>query len=119
MSADLDKAIDRAVREMLDVEPRADLRARVLAQLTASGFRLPAFGWVLAPIAAAAVIVLAVMLAPRSESLPQAPVVAHATDRRLPADAAPAPPVRRGDPSTHPATPRVPEAAAQVARQAP
>jgi hypothetical protein len=45
MSADLDKAIDRAVHEMLDVEPRADLRARVLAQLPAAGSRLPASGF--------------------------------------------------------------------------
>src|SRR4051794_9659993 len=37
MSADFDKAIDGAVREMLDLEPRADLRARVIAQLPASG----------------------------------------------------------------------------------
>jgi hypothetical protein len=29
----LDEAIDRAVREMMDVEPRGDLRARVLAEL--------------------------------------------------------------------------------------
>ncbi len=45
MSADFDEAIDRAVREMLDVEPPADLRARVIAQLPASGSRLPAFGF--------------------------------------------------------------------------
>jgi hypothetical protein len=45
MSADFDKAIDRAVREMLDVEPRADLRERVMAQVTASGSRLPASGF--------------------------------------------------------------------------
>ena len=29
----LDEAIDRAVREMMNVEPRGDLRARVLAEL--------------------------------------------------------------------------------------
>ena len=29
----LDEAIDRAVREMMNVEPRADLRVRVLAEL--------------------------------------------------------------------------------------
>ena len=37
MSADFDKAIDRAVREMLDVEPPAGLRRRVLEQIPASG----------------------------------------------------------------------------------
>jgi hypothetical protein len=100
-----DEAIDRAVREMLDVEPRADLRARVMAQLPASGsrlpasgFRLPASGWVLAPLAAAALIVLAVFIARRTEPLPQAPVVAAAVDRRLPPEVAPpsvAPPLVR------------------------
>jgi hypothetical protein len=88
-----DEAIDRAVREMLDVEPRADLRARVIAQLPASGSRrpvsgsrLPAAGWALA---AAAVIVLAVFIARRSEPLPQGPVVATAVDRYLAPEAAP------------------------------
>src|SRR6476469_10173792 len=87
MSADFDKAIDGAVREMLDVEPAAGLRQRVLEELPAfaeapagepaSGFQLPAsgsrlparllvassFSWkVLLPVAAAAVLVLAVLL---------------------------------------------------------
>jgi len=72
MSDHLDEAIDRAVREMLDVEPRADLRARVMAQLPASGSRLPAAGfrlpasrWILVPLAAAALIVLGVLVARR------------------------------------------------------
>ena len=115
--ARFDEAIDRAVREMLDVEPPADLHARVMAQLptsadaplgkSASGFRLPASGWVLAPLAAAAIIVLGIFLARRSEPLPQAPVVAKAVDRYLAPEAArqtvdvpvagtrPAPPVAR------------------------
>ena len=93
MSADFDKAIDGAVREMLDVAPRADLGARVTAQLaasgsrdSASGFRLPAAGWVLGSIAAVAVIVLAVFVARRGETVApaQGPIVAHADDRRLP-----------------------------------
>jgi hypothetical protein len=97
MSADFDKAIDRAVREMLDVEPPADLRARVMAQLpapgsrlSASGFRLPAlgsrlpaFGWVLAPLAAAALIVLAIFVARRAEPLPQGPGITRARDYHL------------------------------------
>lgn len=93
MTDKFDDAIDRAVREMLDVEPRADLRARVMARLPASGSRLPAHGfrlpavrWVLAPLAAAALIVLAIFLARRSEPLPQAPVVAQRSDQHLPAD---------------------------------
>jgi negative regulator of sigma E activity len=71
----LDVAIDRAVREMLDVEPPAGLRGRVLDRISnspegsaaipvASPFRRKGWrkAWLLAPIAAAAVIVLAVML---------------------------------------------------------
>jgi hypothetical protein len=90
----LERAIDGAVREMLDVEPRADLTARVVAQLSASGsrlpalgFRLPASGWLLGSVAAAAVVLLAVFVARRSEPVaPQAPVVvAQRSDVRLPA----------------------------------
>ena len=63
MSAEFDKAIDRAVREMLDVEPRADLQARVMDRIdqqadVASAFRWKI--WISAPLAAAAVLVLAV-----------------------------------------------------------
>jgi hypothetical protein len=71
----LDFEIDRTVREMLDVEPPAGLRGRVLDRISnipeasaaipvASPFRRKAWrkAWLLAPIAAAAVIVLAVML---------------------------------------------------------
>jgi hypothetical protein len=72
-----DVAIDRAVREMLDVEQPAGLRGRVLRQVTASGsqrpasgFRLPALGF---GIAAAAVLILAV-LAPWRTQAP-APIV--------------------------------------------
>src|SRR5262249_19108586 len=66
----LDLAIDRAVREMLDVEPPAHLRAKVVAQidsLAASNLRPQAKGagsWkiVFVPLAAAAVLILAVLL---------------------------------------------------------
>jgi hypothetical protein len=82
----LDVAIDRAVREMLDVEPPADLRARVIAELPASGFRLPASGFRLpafsfqgfaAVAAAAALLVLVLVVARRSEP-PAPPVIAGA-----------------------------------------
>jgi hypothetical protein len=104
----LDDAIDGAVREMLDVEPAADLRARVMArlpaagdQLPATGFRVPGFGFALA---AAALIVVAVFIARREPAAPQAPVAAHGVDRHLPADIIataappnqPAPPAVRG-----------------------
>jgi hypothetical protein len=86
-----DLAIDRAVREMLDVEPRADLRGRVLAQVDASGsrlpassFRLPASGWALGTLAAAALIVLAVFVARRSEPVaPATRVATRGTDQPL------------------------------------
>jgi hypothetical protein len=90
MSADFDKAIDGAVREMLDVEPREDLRERVMARLPApgsrlpaSGFRLPAAGvWVPAFAATAALVLLAVFVARPSKTVPaQAPVVATAPGR--------------------------------------
>jgi hypothetical protein len=100
-----DSAINRAVREMLDVEPPPNLRARVIeklltscrlpaagCRLPATGFRLPASGcrlpasrlWLAVPLGAAAVIVLAVLLARRVEP-PAAPAaVASAADRYLP-----------------------------------
>lgn len=103
MSDRFDDAIDRAVREMLDVEPRADLRARVMARLPpsgsrlpASGFRLPASGWVLAPLAAAALIVLAVFIARRTEPLPEGRTIARAADQYLVPD--PTVPVRAVEP---------------------
>ena len=105
MSADLDKfdklerAIDGAVREMLDVEPPADLRARVMRRLLASGsqlpaagsrlpaagFRLPAVGWVLA---AAAIILIALVVARRNEPVSPTPVIAHRADPWLPPESA-------------------------------
>jgi hypothetical protein len=105
MSADFDKQIDRAVRGMLDVEPPADLRARVMAKLPASGSRLPALGSRLSAfgsrlsaagsplpaagwaLAAAAIVAIALFVARRSEPLPQAPVAARAVDRSLPPEA--------------------------------
>src|SRR5215208_2023368 len=67
----IDAAIDLAVREMLDVEPPAGLRGRVLDGLDTSsvasafrrknGFRRKIF-WIAAPIAAAAIVILAVLL---------------------------------------------------------
>ena len=75
----LDTAIDLAVREMLDVEPPAGLRGRVIDRIefsgsplstnsVASAFRRKIF-WIAAPMAAAAMIILAV-LAPRQSPAP-------------------------------------------------
>ena len=95
MTDELDRAIDRAAREMLDVEPRADLRARVLSRLRdhgsrlpTAGFTLPAFGLrMLATVATAAVVLLLVLLA-RSGApvMPQPPVMARGGDQHLPAE---------------------------------
>jgi hypothetical protein len=86
----LDLAIDRAVCEMLDVEPRADLRARVIARIDSGhrrgGSRTAPALWA-ATFAAAALIVLAIFVARQSEPLPQAPVTARAGDRHLPPEA--------------------------------
>jgi len=82
----LDIAIDRAVRAMLDVEPPAGLRGRVLDRIdlstnsVASAFRRKdnfkrKIAWIAAPLAAAAVIILAV-LAPWRLAAP--PVVTSA-----------------------------------------
>src|SRR5689334_8104352 len=101
MSADLDKQIDRAVREMLDVEPRADLRARVVSQVTASSCQLPAsrslFVFVASAFrrnrvvfaAAAALLILAIVVARRSDPMPEPPLVAQRPDLRLPVEPAP------------------------------
>jgi hypothetical protein len=80
----LDFEIDRTVREMLDVEQPAGLRGRVLARIerpeasafpnsVASAFRRKA--WILVPIAAAAIIVLAVMLPRRNTARPAPPAL--------------------------------------------
>jgi hypothetical protein len=65
----LERVVDRTIRELLDVEPRADFRARVIERLErrdASVGRVfrprVKWTWVLAPIAAAAVVLLAVVL---------------------------------------------------------
>ena len=61
MSGDFDKAIDEAVREMLDVEPRADLRARVMRQIAGKNQSRKLL-WTAVPLAAAATLILALFL---------------------------------------------------------
>jgi len=95
--ARLDAAIDGAVREMLDVEPRADLRARVIARLTAPApsaaaprFGRPRIGWVVVPLMAAALVLL-VFVARRSEPPSNAPVARERGARLPETSSAPAP----------------------------
>jgi hypothetical protein len=79
-AARCDDAIDRAVREMLDVEPPAGLRARVMARIdqrSSVGSAFPGLSsvkggrkiwWIGLPLAAAAAILLAVNLPSHHDS---------------------------------------------------
>jgi hypothetical protein len=101
MSGDLDKAIDSAVREMLDVEPPAGLRRRVLEQLADSGLRRPAlsplvtstFRWkILLPVTAAALLILALLLPRSTPPTPETTTVGVPQPRTAPVITAPVPP---------------------------
>lgn len=102
-----DAAIDRAVREMVDVEPPAGLRGRVMDRIDGSKESRRKAAWMAAPLAAAAVIVLAVLAPWRTERPALGPLAQVATDRRLPAAA----------PGTLPAPASVPQVV--VARDRP
>jgi hypothetical protein len=89
----INQAIDRAIRELLDVDPRPDLRARVLAGIERQA--APHGGWslrLLGPIAAAAVVILALVLRLPSRHVPVAPV--QSTRIESPAVQRPTEPVR-------------------------
>jgi len=93
MSADLDREIDRAVREMLDVEPPAGLRGRVMQRIeeghVASGFSRKIL-WAGLPVAAAAVILIAVVLARREGAAPPpTPATAPSIAKAAPASEPP------------------------------
>jgi hypothetical protein len=118
--AKFDDAIDRAVREMLDLEPPAGLRGRVLDRIdalspnpVASAFRRNNW-WLAAPVAAAAAIVLAVLV-PWRQATPRvepsaAPSIAQVTPAPVPTpptSRSPEPP-RTG---SHPASPGAPSGA--------
>jgi hypothetical protein len=88
-----DDAIDRAVREMLDVEPPAGLRARVMARIdqppsVGSAFRRKIW-WIGLPLAAAAAILLAVNLPSHHDSPVTTSAGRSGPDIQLPAPAAP------------------------------
>ena len=63
MSGDFDKAIDRAVREMLDVDPPAGLGARVMRRIAEKDrvSRKRIILWTAVPLGAAAALVLALL----------------------------------------------------------
>lgn len=116
----LDLAIDRTVREMLDVEPPAGLRRRVIGRISeargGSGVRRHA--WILAPLAAAAVIALAVLLPWRGHRrletpgarVTQGPQVARTTPPSTP------PPVSSAPLSSEPASRTATPSAGTLAR---
>lgn len=81
--ARFDEAIDRAVREMLDVEPPAGLRGRVLDRIE-SPRRSLGWTWIAGPLAAAAILVLAVLMPSESGRTPVAPPARAASDVHLP-----------------------------------
>ena len=68
----LDAAIDRAVREMLSVEPPPGLRGRVLDRIE-SPRRSIGWIWIAGPVAAAAVILVAVLASWRHSAQPEPP----------------------------------------------
>jgi len=126
--ARFDEAIDRAVREMLDVEPPADLRAKVVARiddLPASGLRLPAFGFRrfgglgFGVLAAAAVLMIAVAISRLSAPSVTPATTVAAADTNLPADVRSVPVVhespRPGSRTSGPAVVRTPGTAARAA----
>ena len=136
----LDTAIDLAVREMLDVEPPPGLRGRVMDRIelhgpvasadhpVASAFRRNPFAWLAAPIAAAAIVIVAVMAPWRETGSPvevPPPVVARVNPpATLPPPAPSKMPeapravdirLRHSTPPAVPVTPRAVVAAASVA----
>jgi hypothetical protein len=102
--AGFDRAIDEAVRELLDVEQPAGFRSRVLRRIEArslppEGGSYKRFLWAALPIAAAAILILAVLL-PRTTEQPQQTPPATTTARVEPPPAATAPTSPRVTPRT-------------------
>lgn len=73
MSADFDREIDRAVHEMLDVEPPANLRDGVLARIEEPA---PRRGWIwlTVPLGAVALVLLAILMRPAPAPTTAVPV---------------------------------------------
>jgi hypothetical protein len=110
----LDTAIDRAVREMLDVEPPPGLRGRVL-----DGIESPRRGfgwlWVAGPLAAAAILILAVLLPWRSGTATRPEPRGNGADQRLALETSPRSPTSA--PSTPAIANSVPSGPVQIANR--
>jgi hypothetical protein len=101
----LDDAIDRAVREIMSVEPRTDLRARVLAELERGAARAalwPRLAFASAAIAVALLLLTTIVQRPTERR--EAPQVA--TARPSPASPGGTTPVPASPPAAAPPTPR-------------
>jgi hypothetical protein len=107
----VDRAIDRAVRDMMQIDPPPGLRRRVLSRLESPAarrtFSLAPYAW-----AAAALMILVIgMIAARDRTLAPAGPVATSQSVQTAAAPAPAPEVRLPEPLPPPipdsATPRV------------
>jgi hypothetical protein len=106
----IDDAIDRAVREMMSVDPPAGLRARVLARLDDRSRREWSLLTLLgagAAVAVALVVLLLVWRAPERGE-PEMATSRPAPESPVPARPAPEPPVRM--PAPPPTTPERPAA---------
>ena len=107
----LDTAIDLAVREMLDVEPPAGLRGRVLDRIQKPRQTFT-WLWLAGPVAAAAIIVLAVLAPWRGGTEIERPGFTSGGDTRLAVESA-------SRPSIVPPGPAAPIHAASVPSSAP
>lgn len=107
-----DRAIDRAVRDIMSVEPPAGLRRRVLSRLDAPPRRATLLPWFTGAVAALAAVVLAVLLLEPSPAPVAPPVVEQAA--KAPAPSAPAP---AAIPTPQSKPEQAPVAGAQTARR--
>lgn len=88
----IDRAIDRAVRKMVQIDPPAGLRRRVLSRLGAPAARRPAFTGHFALATAALAILLVVIGVERRDSTPEPPPHARPTATVQAVPPAPIPP---------------------------
>ena len=99
----LDRAIDRAVRDMMHADPRPGFRRRVLARLERESTRASMFSPLAIATTALAVLVLAVVVARWSIHTPTPSATQEARSTRFPDIDLPAPRVERANPATQPA----------------